>query len=224
MQTASLWGEGVEKCTWGEHLCCSHWQRSCPCSWTARPSLRWSPMNWGLYGCHILGTSYFALRVCFCSAALLTHAYKVPVKSLGSNHEKCVEYRMLNPKDEKLLCGHLSHSPCNFCWYSELIQELLMGCISIVPFLKCLGIYWSLGTQGKITILRWLVTALRCAFRRKKNPFSFFATIAHYLKDLELTCNQFCEVFVSFSDNPTTAEEKFSREIAQLFKWGACRN
>lgn len=67
-------------------------------------------MNWGLCGCHILGTSYFALQVCFCSAASLTHVYKAPVKSLGSSHEKCVEYRKLNLKDEELLSGHF-HIP-----------------------------------------------------------------------------------------------------------------
>lgn len=74
--------------------------------------LRWSLMNGELYRCHILGTSHFALQVCFCSATLLAHVYKVPVKSLGSNREKCVEYRMLNLKGEEHVCGyfHISHA------------------------------------------------------------------------------------------------------------------
>lgn len=222
MQTASLWGEGVQKCAWGEHfLCCSHWWLSCPCSWTARPSLRWSLMNWGLDGCHILGTSYFALQVCFCSAALLTHVHKVPEKSLGSNHEKCGEYRILSLKDEELFVVIFT-IPMQLLLIQWINPRTSSGLHFNSSFFKMSGQLPN-PRNNYYTILKWAVTALRSASRRKKNPVSLFETIAHYLKDLELTCSQFCEGFMSSSNHPETTEEKFSRAIAQLFKWGASR-
>lgn len=184
MQTASLWGGGVGKCAWGERfLCCSHWWQSCPWSWTARPSLRRPLMNWGLYGCHILGTGYFPLQACFWSAALLTRACKVPVKSLGSNHGKCVEYRKLILKMKNFVV--IFTFPMKLLLIEWINSRTSSGLHFNSSFLKMSGQLLSLRNlrNNYCTILKF-VTALRCASRRKENPLSFFATIAHFLKDL----------------------------------------